>query len=168
MFVLVVLHIGSRRVHVVGMTRNPDAAWMARQAHDLDFFFAQQPDKPAYLIRDLDGKFTKEFDAILEAKGMQIVRVGPRAPNLNAFCERWIGSLKAECLNHFIAFGEAHLRYLVDSYVRWYNAVSPYQGVGNEPLTMTETPEEDEPTVLSRVICDEQLGGLLKHYRLAA
>jgi putative transposase len=167
-FVLVVLHVGSRRVHVCGMTTHPDAPWMAQQAGELIPFFAAQPDKPAYLIRDLDGKFTEEFDALLESTGMEIVRVGPRAPNLNAFCERWIGSIKSECLSHFIVFGLAHLRYLVDAYVDWYNTVRPHQGVGNRPLTTAEIPEEDELASLSTIVCDERLGGLLRHYRRAA
>jgi putative transposase len=167
-FVFVVMHVGSRRVHIAGMTTHPDAEWMARQADQLAHFFEQQPEKPRYLIRDLDGKFSREFDARLENAGMEIVRVGPRAPNLNAHCERWIGSVKGECLNHFIVFGEAHLRYLIDEYVAFYDTVRPHQGLGNKPLALAEIPEEDEQLPLSKVICEERLGGLLRHYRRAA
>jgi transposase InsO family protein len=168
MFVFVVIHIGSRRVHVVGMTAHPDAAWMAEQADQLVQFFGQQLEKPRYLIRDLDGKFTTAFDARLEGEGMEIVRVGPRAPNLNAYCERWIGSLRRECLDHFIVFGEAHLRYLVEEYVEFHNTVRPHQGMGNKPLSWADTSERDESVPLDEVICDERLGGLLRHYCRAA
>ena len=78
-YVLVFLHVGSRRIPITGMTRNPDAAWMAQQARSMALFFAQQPDKPEFLIRDLDTKFTAEFDAILQGDGVEIVPVGPRA-----------------------------------------------------------------------------------------
>jgi putative transposase len=168
MFVLVVMHIGSQRVHVVGMTAHPDAAWMAEQAHNLEQFLAVQPDKPRYLIRDLDGTFTAEFDAHLESAGIEMVRVGPRAPNLNAYCERWIGSIRQECLDHFIVFGEAHLRYLIDEYVEFFNTCRPHQGLGNKPLGCVDTPESDDQVPLDKVVCDERLGGLLRHYRRAA
>jgi putative transposase len=168
MFAFVVMHIGSRRIHVVGMSAHPDAAWMAEQAGQLVHFFEQQPEKPRYLIRDLDGKFTTEFDAQLEGAGMEIVRVGPRAPNLNAFSERWLGSIRRECLDHFIVFGEAHLRYLTEEYVEFRNTVRPHQGVGNKPLGWSDTFESDESVPRDEVICDERLGGVLRHYRRAA
>jgi transposase InsO family protein len=102
---------------------------------------------------------------------MDIVRVGPRAPNLNAFCARWVLSLKAECLSRFIVFGEAHLRYLIDSYVRFYSTCRPHQGLDNKPLALANTSELQVPaplTLLDKVVCDEHLGGLLRHYRRAA
>jgi putative transposase len=168
MFVFVVMHIGSRRVHVLGMTADPDAAWMAEQADQFVHFFEQQPEKPRYLIRDLDGKFTTEFDARLEGAGMEIVRVGPRAPNLNAHCERFIGSLKGECLSHFIVFGEAHLRHLISEYLVYYHTLRPHQGLDNKPLGCVATPEQSEQPPLGKEVCDERLGGLLRHYRRAA
>jgi putative transposase len=115
------------------MTTNPDAAWMAEQAGQLVEFFARRPDKPHYLIRDLDGKFTNEFDTTLESAGLEILRVGPRAPNLNAYCERWVGSVKGECLSRFIVFGQAHLRYLLDEYLAYYHLARPHQGLATRP-----------------------------------
>jgi len=116
----------------------------------------------------MDGKFTADFDARLKGAGVEVVRVGPRAPNLNAHCERWIGSPKSECWNHFIVFGEAHLRYLVDSYVAFYNTQRPHQGLGNKPLAPSDISTEDVHLPLGEVLCDERLGGLLRHYRRAA
>jgi putative transposase len=141
---------------------------MAEQAHNLEQFLAVQPDKPRYLIRDLDGKVTAEFDAHLESAGIAMVRVGPRAPNLNAYCERWIGSIRQECLDHFIVFGEAHLRYLIEEYVEFFKTCRPHQGMGNKPLGCVDTPESDDQVPLDKVVCDEHLGGLLRHYRRAA
>jgi putative transposase len=163
-FLLFVIHYGSRRVHVVGMTAHPDHAWMKQQARNLSMFFAEQTEKPRYLIRDLDGKFVSEFDAILESDGMKIVPVGPRSPNLNSLAERWILSAKSECLDHFLVFGEEHLRYIIKSYEVWYNEKRPHQGVGNVPLTASAA-----DTGPGEVVCDERLGGLLRHYqRMAA
>jgi len=84
---------------------------------------------------------------------------------LNAFAERFVLSIKSECLDHFIVFGESHLRYLIDEYLAHYNHERPHQGIGNVPLEVsTECPQDD-----GTVICDERLGGLLRHYsRLAA
>jgi putative transposase len=96
----------------------------------------------------------------------------------HAHCERFIGSIKRECLDHFIAFGEEQLRYLIAEYLEWYNTVRPHQCLGNKPLALfvreegkpadSETPAREQPLSLKDVICDERLGGLLKHYRFAA
>src|SRR5579883_1968702 len=85
------------------------------------FWGADQPDKPEYLLRDFDTKFVPEFDAILESEGITVKKVGPLAPNLNARAERWIQSVKRKCLDHFIVFGEDHLRYLVSQYTAYHN-----------------------------------------------
>ena len=163
-YVFFFLHVGSRRVHLAGMTANPDGDWMKQQARNVAMHFAEQPIKPRMLIRDHDGKFTKEFDAILQSEGVEIKKVGPRAPNLSAHAERWVQSVRVECLDHFVVLGEAHLRHILTSYVTWYNTCRPHQSVNNEPLG--ERPQVDEPAVLSLadVHCEEKLGGLLKHY----
>jgi len=95
-FVLFFIQIGSRKVHLAGMTPNPDHAWVAQQARNFALHCAEQPEKPKYLIRDLDGKFGPAFDAVLEAEGVEIVKVGPRQPNLNAHCERFVQTIKYE------------------------------------------------------------------------
>ena len=134
-FVLFFIHVGSRRVHVAGMSAHPDAKWMAQQARNVAMHFAELPEKPTILIRDLDGKFTKEFDTILAADGLKVHKVGPLAPNLNAFAERWVLSIKSECLDHFIVFGEDHLRYLVHEYLSHYLHERPHQAKDNGLLT---------------------------------
>ncbi len=104
-FVLFFIHVGSRRVHIAGMSTNPDAAWSAQQARNVAMFFAQQPEKPTILLRDHDSKFGSEFDAVLEADGIKVKKVGPRAPNMNAFAERWVQSVRRECLDQFHYLG---------------------------------------------------------------
>lgn len=167
LFVLFFIHIGTRRVHIAGMTANPDRQWMMQQARNTALFFADQAEKPRYLIRDNDGKFVPEFDAVLQDEGVAVIRIPPHSPNMNAYAERWIGSLKAECLDNFIVFGEDHLRYILSEYVQWYHESRPHQGMGNVPLSGEGLPE---PAILSLedVVCEERLGGLLKTYRRAA
>jgi hypothetical protein len=122
------------------------------------------------VIRDLDGKYSPDFDAALRAASIEPVPVGPRKPVLNAFAERFVLTIKSECLNHFVVLGEDHLRYLVDEFVDGhYNRTRPHQGVGNLPLAEGyEPPTPQAPSRAKEVLCEQRLGGLLKHYHLAA
>jgi putative transposase len=162
-YIFFVIHVGSRRVHVVGLTPHPDRAWMAQQARNLSTYFAEQPDRPTLLLRDHDGKFSESFDAILAADAVAVQAVGPLAPNLNAFAERWVQSVKQEVLDHFVVFGEEHLRLLLREYESYHNNLRPHQSLGNVPPTATASPPPS-PLALEDVACDERLGGLLKHY----
>jgi putative transposase len=162
-FIFFVIHVGSRRVEVVGMTPHPDRAWMAQQARNLSMYFAEQSHRPTILLRDHDGKFSSEFDAILGADGIAVQPIGPMAPNLNAFAERWVQSARVECLDHFVLFGEAHLRLVVREFEQFHNERRPHQGRGNIPPAHPTSPPVSR-LELSDVACEERLGGLLKHY----
>jgi putative transposase len=116
-FVLFFIQVGSRRVHLAGMTANPDRAWMVQQARNMAMFFDWEPVKPKYLLRDRDSKFVKEFDAILMSEGIEVKPIGVRAPNQNAVAERFVLSARNECLDHFIVFGETHLRHVLSEYL---------------------------------------------------
>jgi putative transposase len=168
-FVFFFLHIGSRRVHIAGFTTNPTQAWVAEQAKNFCEHAAQQPFKTTHLIRDFDGKFGAEFDATLKAKGIKVMRVGPRRPKMNAHAERWIQSIRREALGHFIVFGEKHLRYLLSEYLAHYNGAiggeRPHQGLGNMPLApVIPAPPASDDASTRGIICRRRLGGLLKHY----
>ena len=133
---------------------------MAQQARNFHILTADESEKPSHLIHDFDTKFTKQFDALVEADGAAVVKVGPAAPNLNSHAERWVQSIKHECLNYFIVFGEEHLRYLVTEYLAHYLQERPYQGLDNLPLTIAAA----EPAGKGEIVCHERLGELLKHY----
>jgi putative transposase len=164
-FVLFFIHVQSRRVHIAGMTAHPDNVWMMQQARNVSMFFADQPVPPRHLIMDMDTKFTTGFRDILKSDGMKMVRVGPRKPNLNAYAERWVQTIRQECVDHFICFGVEHLRHIVREFVIHYNQFRPHQSLGNRPLSAADDPP---PATLvfpqGEVICNERLGGLLKHY----
>ncbi|MGL6097898.1 MAG: integrase core domain-containing protein, partial [Fimbriiglobus sp.] len=169
LYVLFFLHVGTRRVFVAGVTANPNAEWVTQQARNFTMAAADMTLGVTHLLIDHDTKFTAAFDAVLAADGVAVKRVGPRAPNLNAFAERWVRSRRRECLDLFVVVGERHLRYLCDQYSLHYNRERCHQGVGNVPLT----PGPDPPTLpfpsgVPAVVCHERLGGALKHYTRAA
>lgn len=134
-YVLLFIHIGTRKVHITGMTANPDDAWVRQQARNFAIHLGDAWTPPAeYLILDNDSKFTAGFEAVLESEGIEPVRTCVRAPNMNSHCERAIGSIKRESLDHFVVFGEAHLRHILAEYIRHYETDRPHQGLGNVPL----------------------------------
>jgi putative transposase len=134
-YILFFIHVGTRRVLIAGVSTNPDRIWTAQQARNMSMVFADMPDRPKLLIRDLDSKFGPEFDDVLRSDGIDVVKVGPRKPNLNAFAERWVQTCKTECLDHFLIFGEAHMRHLLSRFTRFYNELRPHQSLGNRLLS---------------------------------
>ena len=116
--------------------------------------------KKRYLIHDRDPLFTKESRSLLKDAGLRSLRLPPKSPNLNAFCERFIRSIKEECLSRIIPIGEAHLRHAVHEYVEHYHRERNHQGMGNQLLTRLSL-----ASTTQTIECDERLGGLLKFYR---
>jgi len=163
-FVLFFIHVGTRRVHLAGISAHPDRLWVAERARDAAQAFAAEVGKPTLLVRDHDAKFGPDFDAAFEAVGAQVKAVGPRAPNLNAYAERWVQSVRCECLDHFVVFGEAHLRHILSEYVTHHNMERPHQALGNQTLSARDPPGQ-EVVAAGKVIASARLGGLLKHYR---
>ena len=115
-----------------------------------------------FVICDRDAKFTAEFRRILQAVGVRVIRTPRQAPNCNAHAERFVLSIKSECLNRMMFFGEASLRRAVGEYLQHYHRERPHQGRGNETLDSAPRSTEGE------LRCTERLGGLLKHYARAA
>ena len=116
-------------------------------------------------IRDRDVKFTSGFDMIFRSVGIEAVKLPPRSPNLNAFAERFVRSIKFECLDRMIFFGEASLRRAITEYIEHYHVERPHQGIGNVvpfPLEQADSPPRAGP-----IICRERLGGLLRSYERA-
>jgi putative transposase len=166
-FVLFVINVSTRRVFVSGISANPDRVWMAQQARNMVLHFAEQTVAPKILLRDNDGKFSKQFDAILRDEGIEVRRITPLSPNLNAVAERFVQTISGECLSHFMVFGEKHLWHIIKEFLAHYHGERPHQGLGNVP------PQGAAPPPVSRVttediVCEQRLGGLLKHYRRAS
>ncbi len=160
-YVLFFIHLGSRKVHIAGMTPHPNAAWMMQVARNVTMeewgFLAPGQ----YLIHDRDGKYCSAFQQIIDAAGVKRVPLPPRSPNLNAYAERWVRSVKEEALSRFILFGERALRYTLTEYLAHYHTERPHQGKGNVILM----PSVDSKTARHGPIrCRERLGGLLTYY----
>ena len=160
------LHIKSRRVIVSEPTLNPTREWSEEQAA---VFIKKACDTglatPEILLRDRDGNFGDGFDRTLRSAGCRPKVLPARSPMLNAFAERWVQSVKRECLDHFIVFGLGHLTFLLGSWVEHYHEECPHQGLGNRLIAGPDPPE----TPFGRIHCKTRLGGVLKSYeRIAA
>jgi putative transposase len=170
-YVLFFLHVHTRRVHVAGMTPNPDGQWMAQQARNMSMIFGDEHEehRPTHIIRDRDKKYTSQFCSILESEGIEFRPIPPRSPNMNPHAEAWVQRTKHEVLNHFMIFGEKHLRHLMSSWLEYYHQFRPHQGLGNRLLTdPSPSPESVDVIGLDEIVCHERLGGLLKHYQRTA
>jgi putative transposase len=163
-YVLVVMELSTRRVHIAGITPHPTAAFMtqcARQLTDpLDGFLLGK----RYLVHDRDTKFLYGFDQMLRTSGVEPVVLPPRSPNLNAYCERFVRSIKDEALNQMIVIGEAVLRTVIQSYLVHYHHERNHQGLGNQLIVLEAGMEHQRGLVVRR----ERLGGLLSYYHRAA
>ncbi|WP_425613598.1 integrase core domain-containing protein [Anatilimnocola sp. NA78] len=166
-FVLAYIHVASRRVILSPATFHPDEAWVQAQAESFVKLANQQGMKPAILQRNRDSKFTKSFDRVLKRKRVK-VKVGAfRAPNTNAFVERFVQSIQQECLDRFVIFGEKHMNHVCKEYLEYYHRERPHQGVDNElvikPMTRNAMTPAQSISV-SEILCSDRLGGLLKSY----
>jgi putative transposase len=164
-YVLFFLHVGSRRVHRAGVTPHPNEAWMVQVARNVTMeewgFLAPGQ----YLIHDRDTKFCAAFQHIIDDAGVERVVLPPRSPNLNAYAERWVRSVKEECLSRLILFGEASLRHALTQYVAHFHHERNHQGKGNALLFPTVSPDAERAGPIQ---CHERLGGLLKYYTCEA
>lgn len=159
-YVLVFIHPESRRVLVSPSTFHPNRSWVAQQARNFLIHLDDLGLKITHLIRDRDSKYARIFDRIMQSEGIWIKRLPIRSPNLNAFAERFIHTIKHECLGHFVAPGRKHFDYLVNEFVDYYHRRRPHQGVGNKLLF----PDDKEESCVGKIGCEKKLGGLLKHY----
>jgi len=162
--VLFFREIGTRRVHLAGGTAHPTAAWVAQQARNRCWTVQEQGRPFRLLIHDRDAKFPPAFDTVFATEGVEIVRTPYRAPNANAYAERWIRSARAECLDHLLIASEGHLRRVLTEYVAFYNHARPHQGLEQRCPVALHAPARDGP-----VRRHDTLGGLLHdYYREAA
>jgi putative transposase len=158
--VFFVMELSTRNVEIVGIIHNPYGAWMEQIARNLTDCFDGFLFGKRYLILDRDPLFTKDFREILLTADVKTVRLPARSPNLNAFAERFVLSIKSECLNHMIFFSEDQLRRAIKAYVDHYSFERNHQGLGNRLIKSTELAANDD----GLVSCHERLGGLLKYY----
>jgi transposase InsO family protein len=164
-YVLFFLRLGTREGHIAGVTPHPNAAWMVQVARNVTMEEWGCLSPGQYLIHDRDEKYCPAFQQIMDDVGVQRVPLPPRSPNLNAYAERWVRSVKEEALSRLILFGEASLWHALQEYVEHYHHERNHQGKGNVLLFPTSRADERRT---GPIHCRERLGGLLKYYECEA
>jgi len=165
-YVLFFIHLESRRVEIAGITSYPNEVWMRQIARNVTMDEWGFLDECRYLLHDRDTKYTHPFRQIIKSGGVAPLRLPPRSPNLNAYAERWVKSVKDEYLSKLVLFGEASLRHTLRSYLMHYHGDRNHQGKDNMllfPTVKTRGNFGDSPAR-----CGKRLGGLLKHYHREA
>jgi putative transposase len=173
-YVLFVIELQSRRVHLAGITGNPNGAWVTQQARNLLMRLDDEGVRVRFLIRDRDRKFTRDFDEVFRSEGIRVIKAPVRAPRARAHAERWVGSLRRECLDRLLILGRRHLERVVHVYAQHYNGHRPHRALAQRPPRAKPPPLVDEPAPsndllqLGRLRRRDRLGGLLHEYELAA
>jgi putative transposase len=164
--VFFVLEVGTRRVHILGVTRHPSGEWVAQQARNFMLVLADRVDGFRFLVRDRDTKFTASFDAVFTDSGIAVLRSPPRAPKGNAYAERWVSTIRRECLDRMLILNERQLVQVLAEYEDHYNTHRPHRALEQR------SPIAVDPHLLPRtagVLRSKRiLGGLINEYEHAA
>jgi transposase InsO family protein len=168
LYVLFFIEIGSRRVHLAGCTAHPDGHWVTQQARQVAWTFVERPKPVRFLIRDRDSKFTSGFDAVFEAQETRVVRTPFQAPEANGIAERFVRTVRSECLDWLLILNAQHLAHTVKVFVNHYNSCRPHRSLGLIPPNgppPVRTEAISQPITVRR---RDRLGGLLHEYERAA
>jgi putative transposase len=168
LYVLFFIELATRRVHVSGCTRHPNAEWVTQQARQFAWTLPERIELPRFLIRDRDQKFTGGFDAVFRSAGLQVVRTPRRAPTANAVAERFVRTVRAECLDWLLIANGQHLQRVLEVFVDHYHRHRPHRSLRLVPPVARRPPVTRAPTVVVHVHRRDRLGGLLHEYTLAA
>jgi transposase InsO family protein len=167
LYVLFFISLATRRVECVACTSNPDGAWVAQQARNL---LMQLGDRQSYrvLIHDRDRKFSHAFDHVFRSEGFKVIRTPVKAPNANAYGERWVRTLRSDCLDRILILGRRHLEHVLRVYRVHFNRHRPHRALGLLPPDGRD-PQPLDPGSIRREICRRNLlGGLIHEYEAAA
>jgi putative transposase len=166
LYVLFVIEIATRRVHVLGVTPQPAGAWVTQQARNLFMALDDRVGRFRFLIRDRDTKFTAAFDAVFAAEGIEVLRTPVRAPQANAYAERWIGTVRREVLDRMLIFGCRQLQSVLAEYADHYNGHRPHRALGQVPPL---GPGESAVVLpAGTIVRRDRLGGLIHEYAQVA
>jgi putative transposase len=167
--VLVFLSIGRRRIEYLACTSNPNTAWMLQQARNLLMELDECDRQLRFLIHDRDAKFPRAFDALLASENIEVIRTPVQAPNANAHIERWIGTLRRECLDRVLILGRRQLEHVLRVYVDHYNRKRPHRALDlHPPDPNARSSVAGATTKELQVRRRDLLGGLIHEYELAA
>ncbi len=166
LYILFFIQVSTRQVVVAGVTARPDSRWVTQQARNATMDLNDRQLSTRVLLRDHDAKFTGGFDEIFRAEGAKVIRTPILAPRANAYAERWVQTVRAECLDWTLVVGRRHLLRLLRAYVRHYNQQRPHRGLA---LAVPEARERQSPHVNPREVRRRDvLGGLIHEYHAVA
>ncbi|WP_239123344.1 integrase core domain-containing protein [Rhizocola hellebori] len=164
-YVLFFIELATRQVHVAGVTAHPPGTWVAQQARNPLMALDQRFGWLRFLLRDRDAKFTAAFDRVFTAAGIDVLRTPPQAPRVNAFAERWVGTVRRECTDRMPIVGEQHLSSVPTEYTAHYNGHRPHRSLGQQP---PNPPPQVIDLTAARIQRRPILGGLINEYTQAA
>jgi putative transposase len=162
-YVLFFIELESRRVHLAGCTTNPSGAWVTQQARNLSF--TGLFDRMRFLIHDRDSKFSRAFDEVFRSEGINVIHTPVRAPQANAYAERFVRTVRAECLDWLPIIGRRHLETVLRIYTAHYNRERPHRGLALQPPEPAPATQQQNPGKIER---RDRLGGLIHEYHRAA
>jgi transposase InsO family protein len=160
LYVLFFIEVHTRRVFVAGCTTRPTAGWVTQQARNLVWRLGDDGVRPTLLVRDRDAKFTRSFDDVVRSEGVRVVRTPVRAPRANAHAERWVGTVRRECLDWLLIVGRRHLERVLREYADHDNTARPHQALG-----LTAPLARGQPSgSTGEIVRHDRLGGLIHEY----
>ncbi len=163
-YVLFVIEIERRRVHLLGVTANPDGPWVTQVARNFASDLEDAGRRFQFLIRDRDTKFTPSFDAVLASIGIETIRTPVASPRANAFAERLVRTVRQDCLDHLLVISRRHLEAVLGQYLRHYNQAGPHRGLELAQPIPRPVPSTTGDKVIRRAV----LGGIVQEYERAA
>jgi len=166
LYVLFAIEVATRRVHVLGVTPHPVGEWVAQQARNLAMDLGERVGRFRFVLRDRDTKFTAAFDMVFAAEGIQVLRTPVRAPQANAYAERWVGTVRREVLDRMLIVGGWHLLSVLAEYADHYNVHRPHRALGQAPPLGSGESAVVVPA--GRVVRRDRLGGLMHEYAQVA
>jgi putative transposase len=167
-YVLFLMEVASRRVYVLGATTNPTGVWVAQQARNLMAELGERADRFRFLIRDRDAKYTGMFDTVFQSEGIEVLLTPPQAPRANAFAERWVRTVRRECLDRILIYNTRHLFAVLGEYLAHYNGHRAHQGRGQRPPDRDTLPAPVVDLDAVRVRRRKVVCGLINEYEQAA
>jgi putative transposase len=168
LYVLFCIRLDTRRVHLAGVTANPTGAWVAQQARNLAVTLDEEATAVRFLLRDRDSKFTRAFDDRWRAVGTEVIRTPIQAPNANAIADRWVGTVRRECLDHLLITGRRHLLRVLHRYVRHCNRHRPHRSLDLSAPERSARQAIAGPPAAKQIHRRDLLGGLIHEYERAA
>ncbi len=159
LYIFFFIELGTRRVYLAGITTNPDSAWTTQQARQFMWKLDENDASFRFLVHDWDSKFSAEFDTVFESEGIHVIPTPLQAPNANAYAERWVRTVREECLDHILTINETHLLRVLNEYIDYYEHARPHQGL-NQQMPVPRSAPANSGSIEKRKV----LGGLINDY----